>query len=120
VICPATAVTLVLLTGIDGAGDWSRKSNHPWAWLRYRSVLGHCRRSVAGLVPGGLGQLLRCGCPSGGSSGRMPEALASAHSGGSMGARFLQIPQNDAVPYFDSYAAEPSVAERPRLSVAST
>jgi hypothetical protein len=65
-LCTATVVTLVFLTGIDGAGDRSRRPDHPRRLVAaVRSVLGHRRRSVAGVIPGGLSQLLGSGCPSG-------------------------------------------------------
>ena len=65
-LCTATVVTLVFLTGIDGAGDRSRRPDHPRRLVAAVPVgLGSPPQVSGGVIPGGLSQLLGSGCPSG-------------------------------------------------------
>ena len=65
-LCTATVVTLVFLTGIDGAGDRSRRPDHPRRLVAAVPVgLGSPPQVSGGVIPGGLSQLLGSGCPGG-------------------------------------------------------
>jgi hypothetical protein len=65
-LCTATVVMLVFLTGIDGAGDRSRRPDHPRRLVAAVPVgLGSPPQVSGGVIPGGLSQLLGSGCPSG-------------------------------------------------------
>jgi hypothetical protein len=65
-LCTATVVTLVFLTGIDGAGARSRRPDHPRRLVAAVPVgLGSPPQVSGGVIPGGLSQLLGSGCPSG-------------------------------------------------------
>ena len=69
-LCTATVVTLVFLTGIDGAGDRSRRPDHPRRLIAaVPVVLGSPPQVSDGVIPGGFSQLLGSGCPSGRSRG---------------------------------------------------